>query len=226
MEAGLAEGASIAAGGRRTAGLEKGFFYDPTVLVDCRNDMRVCREEIFGLVLTVITYSGEDEAIRLANDSIYGLSGGVVTSNVARGFNVARQIRTGKVGVVATGAHNAATTGPGQGQGPGWGPIPAGAGISGAFGGYKQSGVGREWGRAGLEEFTELKWISWADRARRGRSTMSSPWSYEGKRVAIVGCASGMGEATARSSSVWVPRCTVPMSVLQQSNSPASRPAI
>jgi aldehyde dehydrogenase (NAD+) len=162
VEAGVAEGASIAVGGQRTAGLEKGFFYDPTVLINCRNDMRVCQEEIFGPVLTVITYTGEDEAIRLANDSIYGLSGGVVTSNGARGFNVARQIRTGKVGVVATGAQNPASTGPGQGQGPGWGPIPAGAGISGAFGGYKQSGIGREWGRAGLEEFTELKWISWA----------------------------------------------------------------
>ena len=162
VEAGVAEGASIAVGGQRTAGLEKGFFYDPTVLINCRNDMRVCQEEIFGPVLTVITYTGEGEAIRLANNSIYGLSGGVVTSNGARGFNVARQIRTGKVGVVATGAQNPTSTGPGQGQGPGWGPIPAGAGISGAFGGYKQSGIGREWGRAGLEEFTELKWISWA----------------------------------------------------------------
>jgi aldehyde dehydrogenase (NAD+) len=162
VQAGVAEGASIAVGGQRTAGLPKRFNYDPTVLIKCRNDMRVCREEIIGRDLTVVTYSGEEEAIPLANDSIYGLSGGVVTSNVARGFNVARQIRTGKVGVVVTGAHNSARTGPGQGQGPGWGPIPAGAGISGAFGGYKQSGVGREWGRAGLEEFTELKWISWA----------------------------------------------------------------
>ncbi len=162
VQAGVAEGAQIAVGGQRTAGRERGFFYDPTVLTNCRSDMRVCQEEIFGPVLTVITYSGEDEAVRLANDSIYGLSGGVVSSNTARAFNVARQIRSGKVGITTTGVSDAANNGPGQGQGPGWGPIPAGAGISGAFGGFKQSGVGREWGRTGLEEFTELKWISWA----------------------------------------------------------------
>jgi aldehyde dehydrogenase (NAD+) len=162
VAAGVAEGAEVAVGGQRTAGKDKGFFYDPTVLIGCRNDMRVCQEEIFGPVLTVVTYNGEDEAVRIANDSIYGLSGGVVSSNTARAFNVARQIRSGKVGVTTTGVSGTTDNGPGHGQGPGWGPIPSGAGISGAFGGYKQSGVGREWGRSGLEEFTELKWISWS----------------------------------------------------------------
>jgi acyl-CoA reductase-like NAD-dependent aldehyde dehydrogenase len=109
----------------------------------------------------VIPYSGKDEdAVRIANDSIYGLGGGVQAATTARAFNVARQIRAGSMS--AAGVQGASSNpGPGQGQGPGWGSSPAGVGATGAFGGYKQSGLGREWGRLGVEEFTEVKSLSW-----------------------------------------------------------------
>jgi acyl-CoA reductase-like NAD-dependent aldehyde dehydrogenase len=113
-------------------------------------------------VLTVIPYSGDDaEAVRIANDSIYGLGGGVVAGNTARAFNVARQIRAGSVSAQGVGGGAVADMGPGGGQGPGWGTSMSGIGQSGAFGGYKQSGLGREWGRHGIEEFTEIKSLSW-----------------------------------------------------------------
>jgi aldehyde dehydrogenase (NAD+) len=134
------------------------------LFINARNDMRIAQEEIFGPVLTVLTYRTEDEAIRIANDSEYGLGGGVVTANTARGFNVARQIRAGNVGVQTVGpaVSNFAALG---GTGPGWSadePGGIGLGITGVFGGFKQSGVGREWGHHGIEEFTELKSIGWA----------------------------------------------------------------
>jgi len=112
-------------------------------------------------VLTVVPYSGKDEdAVRLANDSIYGLGGSVQAAHTGRAFNVARQIRAGSMTAagVAGGQGNA---GPGAGQGPGWGEAPAGIGQKGAFGGYKQSGLGREWGHMGIEEFTEVKSLAW-----------------------------------------------------------------
>jgi aldehyde dehydrogenase (NAD+) len=123
--------------------------------------MRIAQEEIFGPVLTVQTYREEQEAVRIANDSIFGLGGGVVTANTARGFNVARQLRSGTVNVetVAAPVSNYEALG---GTGPGWGPVLGGIGITGVFGGFKQSGVGREWGHHGMEEFTELKTISWS----------------------------------------------------------------
>jgi acyl-CoA reductase-like NAD-dependent aldehyde dehydrogenase len=124
--------------------------------------MRIAQEEIFGPVLTVITYKTEEEAIRIANDSIYGLGGGVVSGNTARGFNVARQIRAGNVMVQTVGSPtiNAETLGT---SGPGWSAEQSnGVGITGVFGGFKQSGVGREWGHHGIEEFTELKSIAWS----------------------------------------------------------------
>jgi acyl-CoA reductase-like NAD-dependent aldehyde dehydrogenase len=142
--------------------LKKGFFYEPTVLVG-RNDMRIAQEEIFGPVLTVIPYSGkDDDAVRIANDSIYGLSGGVMAANTARAFNVARRIRTGTITVTGVGQPPAGDAGPGSGQGPGWGEPMRGIAQGGAFGGFKQSGIGREWGRHGLEDFTEVKSISWS----------------------------------------------------------------
>ncbi len=161
VQSGLEQGAELLCGGRRPEGLEKGFFFEPTVFVSS-NDTRIAQEEIFGPVLTVVPYSGEDaDAVRLANDSIYGLGGGVITASPSRGFNVARQIRAGSVSVQSVGAE-AVPTGPGNGQGPGWGAHPKGIGQSGAFGGYKQSGLGREWGRHGLEDFTEVKHLSWS----------------------------------------------------------------
>lgn len=134
---GLEEGAHLATGGRRPPHLEKGFFYEPTVFTGVRNDMRIAQEEIFGPVLCVIPYASEDEAVAIANDSIFGLGGAVMSPNHERAVEVARRLRTGFVGING-GMLN----------------------FNGSWGGYKQSGVGREW-RLGLEEFTELKHVSW-----------------------------------------------------------------
>jgi len=161
VESGKEQGAELVIGGKRPAGFDKGFFYEPTVFVGT-NDMRIAQEEIFGPVYTVIPYSGkDDDAVRLANDSIYGLGGGVVAETTARAFNVARRIRAGFMNARGVGG-TAVDSGPGAGQGPGWGTEMAGIGQSGAFGGFKQSGVGREWGHHGLEEFTEVKSIGWS----------------------------------------------------------------
>ena len=161
------QGAEIIVGGKRPKGIDKGFFYEPTVFVGS-NDMRVAQEEIFGPCLTVVPYSGDDaEAVRIANDSIYGLAGGVVAGNQARAFNVARQIRAGWVfaQTVPSGSRN--DPGPGGGQGPGWGTLPPigppePGRPSAAFGGYKQSGLGREWGKLGVEEYCEVKSLTWS----------------------------------------------------------------
>jgi aldehyde dehydrogenase (NAD+) len=154
------EGAEILTGGRRPDGFDKGFFYEPTVFIGT-NQMRIAQEEIFGPCLTVIPYSGKDvDAVSIANDSVYGLGGLVVSGSTSHAFNVARRIRAGWM--TATGLPGAMSdTGPGFGQGPGWGAGMATPGTTGAFGGYKQSGIGREWGRAGLEEFCETKWLTW-----------------------------------------------------------------
>ncbi len=162
VTSGVEQGAEVALGGKRPDGLDKGFFYEPTIFVNCRNDMRICQEEIFGPVLTVIPYSGGDaEAVRIANDTIYGLGGGVLSANTGRGFNVARQIRAGSVLVTTVGGSPVDDLGPGDGAGPGWGAWPDAIGVHGAFGGYKQSGIGREWGHHGMEDFTELKNLTW-----------------------------------------------------------------
>ena len=162
VESGLEQGAELITGGKPPEHLDKGFYYEPTVLVGT-NDMRIAQEEIFGPVLTVIPYSGkDDDAVRIANDSIYGLSGGVMAANTARAFNVARRIRTGSITATGVGQPPAGVAGPGNGQGPGWGEPMLGIGQGGAFGGFKQSGIGREWGHHGLEDFTEVKSISWS----------------------------------------------------------------
>ncbi len=154
------QGAELLTGGKRPAHLAKGYYFEPTVFVGT-NDMRIAQEEIFGPVLTVIPYSGSDEdAVRIANDSVYGLGGGVVAQHTGRAFNVARRIRAGSMSAVGL-ANTPGGAGPGGGQGPGWGQSMRGIGQSGAFGGFKQSGVGREWGTVGVEEFTEIKSISW-----------------------------------------------------------------
>jgi aldehyde dehydrogenase (NAD+) len=162
VASGLEQGAELLTGGKRPDGFEKGFYYEPTVFIGA-NDMRIAQEEIFGPVLTVVPYSGKDEdAVRLANDSIYGLGGGVESQSTARAFNVARRIRAGTVLAQGVGSSSGLDLGPGAGQGPGWGETMAGIGQSGAFGGFKQSGIGREWGTLGLEEFTEVKAIHWS----------------------------------------------------------------
>jgi betaine-aldehyde dehydrogenase len=117
-------------------GLAGGNYVAPTVFADVDNAMRIAREEIFGPVLVVIPYDDEDDAVRLANDSPYGLGGSVWTADTAHGLDLARRIRTGTFGVNR------------------YGPDPATP-----FGGYKASGLGREYGRAGLDAFVELKCV-------------------------------------------------------------------
>ncbi len=161
VQSGLDEGAELLCGGKRPDAMPRGYFYEPTVFIS-PNDRRIAQEEIFGPVLTVVPYSGaDDDAVRLANDSIYGLGGGVVSTSTSRAFNVARRIRAGHVIAQRVDATPLHALGPGGGQGPGWGASPKGIGQAGAFGGYKQSGLGREWGRHGLEDFTEVKQITW-----------------------------------------------------------------
>jgi len=144
IEAGRAEGATLAIGGGRPDGLDRGFFLEPTIFGDVRNDMRIAREEIFGPVLSVIPYSDVDEAVRIANDSRYGLSGRIVTRDQARGLEVAKRLRTGSV-LISEGI-----------SGPG-----AGTFMVAPFGGFKESGIGREGGEYGVLEFTETQTIAW-----------------------------------------------------------------
>ena len=137
IQKGIEEGAKLIAGGPgHPDGLAKGYFVKPTVFADVRNDMTIAREEIFGPVLCMIPYEDENDAVRIANDSLYGLSGFVTSGNLERAQRIARRIRAGNVHI--NGAR---------------------VDFSGCFGGYKQSGNGREWGEAGLEEFLELKAI-------------------------------------------------------------------
>ena len=134
---GIEEGATLVAGGLgMPEGLDKGYFVRPTVFSDVTPEMTIFREEIFGPVLSITTYSTEQEAIELANDSEYGLSGGVWSGDEDRAMLVARQMRTGQVSING-------------------GPFN----ISAPFGGYKLSGNGRELGVHGLEEFLEIKAI-------------------------------------------------------------------
>lgn len=137
IERGLEEGAQLIAGGPgRPAGFGKGYFVQPTVFSEVRNDMTIAREEIFGPVLCIIPYEDEDDAVRIANDTPYGLSGYVSSRSVEHARSIARRIRAGNVHI--NGAR---------------------LDLGGCFGGFKQSGNGREWGQAGLEEFLEQKAI-------------------------------------------------------------------
>jgi aldehyde dehydrogenase (NAD+) len=132
---GLDEGAELVAGGPDApAGLDKGFFVKPTVLGNVDRRATVGQEEIFGPVLSIICYDSEEDAVRIANDSIYGLGGGVWSGDDARAVRVARRIRTGQIDING-------------------GPFN----MAAPFGGYKQSGNGREAGKYGLEEFLEYK---------------------------------------------------------------------
>jgi len=135
IQKGIDEGAKLVTGGpERPEGLEKGYFVRPTVFSEVRNDMTIAQEEIFGPVLSILPYDTEEEAIAIANDSIYGLSGGVQGGDVEHAKAVARKIRTGQIEVNQGGFNPNAP-----------------------FGGYKQSGYGREYGSHGFEEFLEIK---------------------------------------------------------------------
>jgi aldehyde dehydrogenase (NAD+) len=134
------EGARLTTGGGRPQGLDRGWFVEPTVFVDVDNKMRIAQEEIFGPVVAVIPYGDTDDAVAIANDSDYGLSGSVWTADTDAGLDVARRVRTGTYSV--------------SGFGMAW---------NGPFGGYKDSGLGRELGPEGLEEFLESKTINLPD---------------------------------------------------------------
>lgn len=136
IEQGKKEGATLVAGGGRPAELAKGFFVEPTIFANVDNKMTIAQEEIFGPVLVIIPYDTEAEAIAIANDSPYGLSGGVWAGTPERALGVARQLRTGQVDING-GRFNALAP----------------------FGGYKKSGIGREIGPLALEEFFQLKSI-------------------------------------------------------------------
>lgn len=138
IEGAVADGAVLACGGRQMTanGLADGNFVEPTIFTGIDNGMRIAREEIFGPVLVVIPFSTEEEAITIANDSEYGLSGGVYTQNIGLGLRVAKALRTGSVGI------------------NGYTFLP-----NAPNGGFKQSGLGREGGRPSIEAYTELKTI-------------------------------------------------------------------
>ncbi|MFV1362471.1 aldehyde dehydrogenase family protein [Mycolicibacterium elephantis] len=137
---GVDEGAQIAFGGNRPAHLDRGFFVEPTLFVGVKNEMRIAQEEFFGPVACVIPFSDDDEAVRIANDSRYGLSGGVWSADPLRAAAVARRLRTGMVVI----------------NGGGGGLNPAAP-----FGGYKHSGIGREFGQFGLAEYLQHKALQW-----------------------------------------------------------------
>jgi acyl-CoA reductase-like NAD-dependent aldehyde dehydrogenase len=136
VAAAIEEGATVAVGGRRPAGLDRGFYFEPTILTGVAPNAKIAQEEVFGPVLAVLRYRDDDQAIVIANDSQYGLSGAVWGTDVDRAVALARRVRTGQITVN--------------------GCIPGDA----PFGGFKQSGLGREGGGlAGLHQYMEPKVI-------------------------------------------------------------------
>jgi acyl-CoA reductase-like NAD-dependent aldehyde dehydrogenase len=133
IQAGIDEGARVVLGGTDKP-RDRGWYVRPTLFTDATNDMKIAREEIFGPVLTVLEYSDEADAVRIANDSEYGLGGSVWTADVAHGLEIAAEVRTGTYGI---NMYTLDTTAP--------------------FGGFKQSGIGREFGAEGLSEYVELQ---------------------------------------------------------------------
>ena len=133
VDGGRSEGAEILVGGGQKSG--KGFFYEPTVMVNTKPDMRVVKEEIFGPVLTAMPFDSLDDVIKDANDTIYGLSAGIWTRDVSKAHQVAAQLNAGTVWVNCFHIFD----------------------VTQPFGGYKQSGWGREWGRSAVEHYTEVK---------------------------------------------------------------------
>jgi aldehyde dehydrogenase (NAD+) len=137
IEKGVEEGAKLLVGGGRPPQFEKGYFVEPTLFVDVDPDATIAQEEIFGPVLAVIPFDDDDDAVRIANNSSYGLSGAVSSASLDRAMAVARRVRTGTLGV----------------NGGMW------FGPDSPFGGYKQSGIGREHGIEGFEEYLQVKTI-------------------------------------------------------------------
>ena len=137
VKLGKEEGANIITGGKRieVPGMSGGYYYAPTIFTNVKNSMRIAQEEIFGPVVCVLKYEDDDEAVSIANDSVYGLAGGVFSSNISRAQRIAHKIRTGTMWINAYHAF----------------------GDFAPFGGYKQSGVGRELGESGLREYTQVK---------------------------------------------------------------------
>ncbi|MGX9673296.1 aldehyde dehydrogenase family protein [Mycobacterium sp. HM-7] len=140
IQQGIDEGATCLVGGTEPpAGFDKGFWVRPTLFVDVDNAMTIAQEEIFGPVLAVIPFDDEEDAIRIANDSVYGLAGNVMSGSVEHSVAVARRLRVGFVGLNGTSAY----------------------GAEAPFGGYKASGVGRQNGTAGFDQYTEIKSVSY-----------------------------------------------------------------
>jgi aldehyde dehydrogenase (NAD+) len=133
------EGARLAFGGGRPAAFPKGFYVEPTLFVNVDNRMTIAQEEIFGPVLVVIPFEDDDDAVRIANESRYGLAGAVQSASLERAKAVARRIRAGMVSVNGGASH----------------------GVDMPFGGYKYSGIGRQNGVAGFEQYLETKSIAW-----------------------------------------------------------------
>jgi aldehyde dehydrogenase (NAD+) len=136
---GVEEGATLVSGGGIPEGYERGFFVEPTLFVDVDNSMTIAQEEIFGPVLCVIPFDDDDDAVRIANESCYGLAGMVFSGSHERSMEVARRVRAGSVSVD--------------------GGLTYGADLP--FGGYKESGIGRQNGVAGFDQYLELKSLAW-----------------------------------------------------------------
>ena len=151
IRSGVEQGAKVACGGGTPAEaeLQKGFFVQPTIFTGVKNSMKIAREEIFGPVLSVIAYSTDDEAVAMANDSVYGLGGGVWSRDEGRAMSVAQRLRTGTVWINE------------------WHLISEKA----PFGGYKQSGIGREFGLEGLHEYMEIKHLHIDEVGSRAKKT-------------------------------------------------------
>lgn len=162
---GSEEGAELVTGGARAevSGLEGGFYYKPTIFANARNSMRIAQEEIFGPVVTVLKYDSEEEAVAIANDSIYGLAGGVFSGSNARAERIVRQIKTGTMWV--NNYHSFGDFCP--------------------FGGYKQSGVGRELGHAGLAEYTQIKRVH-VPAATDHRSNFSMKMLSDDQKIPLI----------------------------------------
>jgi aldehyde dehydrogenase (NAD+) len=139
IEKGVDEGATLALGGGRPKDHPNGWYVEPTLFTDVDNSMTIAQEEIFGPVLVVIPFDDDDDAVRVANDSIYGLSGGIFSGSLERALAVSRRIRTGTLSVNGGAYHGA--------------DIP--------FGGYKHSGIGRQNGVAGFDQYLEIKSLAW-----------------------------------------------------------------
>ena len=141
VAAGTAEGARLACGGNRPPDLDRGWFFEPTLFADVDSSMSVAQDEIFGPVGVAIPFDGEDEGVRIANDSRYGLAASVWHPDPVRAWELAQRIQAGTVSI----------------NGGGGGPN-----LAGPFGGYKHSGIGREYGDYGLLEYAQLKTVTWS----------------------------------------------------------------